>query len=196
MLRQRLSLRRLCERLDVLTPTNPQVHRGILIYAHGGRWVAVNREVLMQSITPFVRAGYTVLQPGLPPLPKHSFLFHCCPFCVLWRGYASRRGARRCSCSETLPEISSRWQQRFFESRAAAHVCEAAANSRLLGLSTRGKVLSLYRVLDQTSWRVSAGRGRVSGRQDVWEGQNIVLGFCFDCYRLRSDPLLAVPHRR
>ena len=46
------------EILDIISPTGPNVeHKGPLIYAHGGGWVCVNRELLMQSITPFIRAG-------------------------------------------------------------------------------------------------------------------------------------------
>ena len=49
------------ERLDVMTPTaEGGTRRGRLVYVHGGGWVAVNRELLMQSVTPFVRSGFTV----------------------------------------------------------------------------------------------------------------------------------------
>ena len=62
------------EMLDVLVPTESgTIHKGPLIYAHGGGWVCVNRELLMQSITPFVRAGYTVYIIDYPMAPENKF---------------------------------------------------------------------------------------------------------------------------
>ena len=62
------------EILDIISPTGPNVeHKGPLIYAHGGGWVCVNRELLMQSITPFIRAGYTVYIIDYPLAPENKF---------------------------------------------------------------------------------------------------------------------------
>ena len=62
------------EMLDVLVPTESgTIHKGPLIYAHGGGWFCVNRELLMQSITPFVRAGYTVYIIDYPMAPENKF---------------------------------------------------------------------------------------------------------------------------
>eukprot|EP00943_MAST-04B_sp_MAST-4B-sp1_P004852 g4852.t1 len=62
------------EILDIISPTGLNVeHKGPMIYAHGGGWVCVNRELLMQSITPFIRAGYTVYIIDYPLAPENKF---------------------------------------------------------------------------------------------------------------------------
>jgi acetyl esterase/lipase len=64
------------EELDILSPTvdrSDKVDRGALIFVHGGGWVAVNREVMSQSVTPFVRAGYTVYSIDYPLAPENRF---------------------------------------------------------------------------------------------------------------------------
>lgn len=44
-----------------------------VLYVHGGGFVAANPCVLMQSVTPFVRAGLTVFAIEYPKAPNHRF---------------------------------------------------------------------------------------------------------------------------
>ena len=43
-----------------------------MVYVHGGGWVCVNREVLMQSVTPFARAGFVVYSIDYPLAPENK----------------------------------------------------------------------------------------------------------------------------
>ena len=73
------------EELDILSPVlgcSSLADRGALIFVHGGGWVAVNREVMSQSVTPFVRAGFTVYSIDYPLAPEDRFPFGCSVFFV------------------------------------------------------------------------------------------------------------------
>ena len=176
------------EFLDVISPTNAGVvHRGPMIYAHGGGWVCVNRELLMQSITPFVRAGYTVYVIDYPLAPENKFPV---PLVSMLRALA---WVKRRTGHDDVSLLG--------DSAGGNLVTMAAAmlsNPRLLRRFGRWAgsdvarwdyprveaVVSIYGVLDQeahkerlpkSTWPCCAGW--------FYNAQISILNFCFFCYR-------------
>ncbi|KAJ9466555.1 hypothetical protein DIPPA_21034 [Diplonema papillatum] len=47
--------------------------KGIVLSLHGGGWACANAHVVMHSMTPYVREGYTVYVPNYPLAPKKRF---------------------------------------------------------------------------------------------------------------------------
>ncbi|KNC82093.1 hypothetical protein SARC_05622 [Sphaeroforma arctica JP610] len=60
------------ETVDVLRHQSGESDE-ILVYLHGGGWLAANSAVLLHSVVPFVRNGYTVYSANYPLAPKHRF---------------------------------------------------------------------------------------------------------------------------
>lgn len=58
------------ESMDVLSPSEPD---DFILYVHGGGFVSVHRGVVNHSITPFVRAGFTVFSMDYPLAPNFKF---------------------------------------------------------------------------------------------------------------------------
>ena len=58
------------ESMDVLSPSAPD---DFILYVHGGGFVSVHRAVVNHSITPFVRAGFTVFSMDYPLAPNFKF---------------------------------------------------------------------------------------------------------------------------
>ena len=62
------------ENLDMIIPTFPQRQPGpVVLYAHGGGFVAVSSMVLNASITPLARAGCSVFSIDYPLAPEHPW---------------------------------------------------------------------------------------------------------------------------
>ena len=58
------------ESMDVLRPSGTNDPRNSILYVHGGGFVSVHRAVLNHSMTPLVRAGFTVFSIDYPLAPE------------------------------------------------------------------------------------------------------------------------------
>jgi acetyl esterase/lipase len=182
------------EVLDIISPTGENVvHRGTMIYAHGGGWVCVNRELLMQSITPFVRAGFTIYVIDYPLAPQSKFPV---PLISMLRAISWVKH-RTGQSSITL----------LGDSAGGNLVTMAGAfleNPRLLRRLGRhygrndiahwdypsiSKIVSVYGVLDQTAHKEMGVKadGRLKAFpfhvRFFYEANVSLLNFCFYCYK-------------
>ena len=62
------------EELDILSPTEEYASGSMpILYVHGGGFVCVHRGVMNHSVTPLVRAGFTVYSMDYPLAPEHKY---------------------------------------------------------------------------------------------------------------------------
>ena len=178
--------------------------RGPLIFVHGGGWVAVNREVMGQSITPFVRAGFTVYSIDYPLAPECRFpgplisVIRACAWVKQHSGLKevtivgdSAGGNLTTMAAALLSNPSLMIDLEEYVQYLNISIHEPLSISKWNHPSVKS-VVSMYGVVDQKAWRVPYRCISALGDADeieeswimwcMWEGTSKVLSFCFDCY--------------
>jgi acetyl esterase/lipase len=170
-------------------------NRGPLMFVHGGGWVAVNREVMGQSITPFVRAGFTVYSIDYPLAPESKYpgpLISVIRACAWVKRYSQSKtitlvgdsaggnlatmAAALLSNSHLLNDMNKRIALLNYPMYETIPITE-------WNLPIVKQVVSMYGVVDQKAWRSEYPMNDNSFIMWLmWEGTSKVLSFCFDCY--------------
>ena len=162
---------------------------------HGGGRVAVNREVMGQSITPFVRAGFTVYSIDYPLAPECRFpgplisVIRACSWIQRHSGSdlitvvgdsAGGNLTTMCAAMLSNPFMLERLERCAFALGTPIYETVPLAEWSLPSVS---RVVSMYGVVDQMAWRAPCPVEEDSLiMQLLWEGTSKVLSFCFDCY--------------
>ena len=203
------------EELDILSPMNGNKacrNRGALIFVHGGGWVAVNREVMSQSLTPFVRAGFTVYSIDYPLAPEDRFPFSLVSVlrAAAWvkqytgedkltlvgdsagGNLATMATAILSNKTTLLPHLSSAVTATLEDSHFDSGMLDSvdpqtasAQNVEKWDYPRVDRVVSMYGIVDSQAWRgpIVASDGIQSPLlQFMWNVTAILLDFCFNCY--------------
>ena len=181
--------------------------RGPLIFVHGGGWVAVNREVMGQSITPFVRAGFTVYSIDYPLAPECKFpgplisVLRACAWVKRHSGcheitiVGDSAGGNLSTMAAALisnPKLLIDLEE--CASYLKIHLHESLLISEWNYPSIKS-IVSMYGVVDQKAWKApyrcivpTFGQFQEELLEEtwimwiMWEGTIKCLQFCFDCY--------------
>lgn len=170
-------------------------NRGPLMFIHGGGWVAVNREVMGQSITPFVRAGFTVYSIDYPLAPESKYpgplvsVLRACTW-VKWHSECNHITLVGDSAGGNLATMAAAMMSNdhlLLDLEKRAIVLEYPMYETLpmtqWNLPTVQQVVSMYGVVDRTAWQEPCSVENESVVMwFMWEGTAKVLSFCFDCY--------------
>jgi acetyl esterase/lipase len=167
------------ECLDIVRPKDASTIKGHVLYVHGGGFVCVNREVMLQSITPLVRSGLAVYCVDYPFAPEHK---HPIPVVSILKSLAWIK--RHTGVAEV--DVIGDSAGGSLAAMAAAVACNRSQASRILpnsqfdasfDLPHIGSLSLLYTICDETSWKAVKHLGLFSSIQ------NIVIAYCLNLYR-------------
>jgi acetyl esterase/lipase len=176
------------ESMDILQP-NGKYHKldESIVYIHGGGFVSVHRGVMNHSVTPLVRAGYTVYSIDYPLAPKYQFpipvlsIIKCLGHLKEKHGITRVRliadSAGGCLASMAVGAIHN-------PNREWTDEIRSAVLSTDLPL-VEGLVL-IYSLCDEDSWRPS------SDQSIAHRIQNNILHFCLSQYRASDTDKITI----
>lgn len=172
---------------------SPQTVKHVL-YIHGGGFIAANSKLLMPSITPIVRKGYTIWCANYPLSPWNRFptaissILSCLQWLKREKGVSNIAviGDSAGGSIATMASVFATNRHLLDELYGSPGVSPSLTKDPfpvILG------VVSLYGVLDQWSWR--AARKPTSARLSALENQlsSFGLEFCVWAYRNRCHPM-------
>lgn len=141
-----------------------------MLYIHGGGFLAANAVLLMPSVTPFVRAGYTVWCINYPLSPESQ---HPAALCSVLRALHWLRDSRSVSKVAIIgdsaggqlattaaafvenPNLLETLRESWTPAQSRAYSPDEVATWRFPTLTS---VVSLYGVLDNDSWACKSKR--------------------------------------
>ena len=168
------------ECMDILSPTqSPSLSkRESVIYIHGGGFVSVHRGVMNHSITPLVRAGFTVYSIDYPLAPEFKYpmpiisIIRCLAFIKARYGVDSVKivadSAGGCLASMAVGAVcnpSKDWHPLVKEHLQPANLPVIAG------------VALLYSICDTESWLTAPSLSLYG------HFQNAIISFCLSQYR-------------
>ena len=165
-----------------------------VLYIHGGGFIAANSKLLMPSITPIVRKGYTIWCANYPLSPWNRFptaissILSCLQWLKREKGISKiavigDSAGGSIATMATVFATNKHLLDELYGSPGVSPSLTKDSFPEILG------VVSLYGVLDQWSWR--AARKPTSARLSALENQlsSFGLEFCVWAYRNRSHPM-------
>lgn len=174
------------ECMDILSPTGNYESTGrSILYVHGGGFVAVHRGVLHHSITPLVRAGFTVYSIDYPLAPEFKFpvpivsVLKCLAYLRSERGITgvtlmgdSAGGALASLVAAALFNPDRDWHP------------EIMAKVKTNGFPTIDNLALLYSIFDLESWKCYS----------TWYSllQTHIVNYCMSQYKNSPDDQVSV----
>ncbi|CAE8606622.1 unnamed protein product [Polarella glacialis] len=137
-----------------------------VLYIHGGGFVAANASVLVQSVTPLVRAGFTVYAIDYPLAPAHIFPIPVVSVLQALQWLRVKRGVKRChvygdSAGAALASVAAalvcnpKVMIPFLEeARQVGHTVDLDLDGPGEKFSAVDRLLLVYGILDEESWQV------------------------------------------
>ena len=174
------------EWMDILSPTGEYESSGRnILYVHGGGFVAVHRGVLHHSMTPLVRAGFTVFSMDYPLAPEFKYpvpivsVLKCLAYLSSEKGVEqvtllgdSAGGALVSVVAAVLLNRGRGWHPDIEATLARLHFPEIE------------NVALLYSICDLEAWKC----------YKTWSSlvQTMIVSYCVSQYRNSDDDRLSV----
>jgi acetyl esterase/lipase len=174
--------------MDILTPAGKYESSGrSILYVHGGGFVAVHRGVLEHSMTPLVRAGFTVFSMDYPLAPEFKFpvpilsVLKCLSYMRSQRGVErvtlmgdSAGGALASLVAAVLLNRNRDWH----------HDIDARLKSPEAEFPEIDNVALLYAICDLEAWK----------NYRSWYGlvQTLIVSYCVSQYKNSDDDRVTV----